>query len=126
MKVRPVPGVLPEKYRIVRRKHPDPLRNMIPIPTKPTPFIPTPKLTQERLDALGINENKFLWPEECALVINLLMNQEKALAWTEDERGAFDPKYFDPVRIPMYEHVPWVHKNIPIPPGILDKTLNLL
>lgn len=125
-KVRPVPGVLPEEFRIVRRKHPDPLRTMLPVPTQPRPFVPTRKLTKERIDALGIDKNEFLWPEEQALVVNLVMNQEDALAWTEDERGAFTSEYFDPVRIPMYAHIPWVHRNIPIPPGILDKTLELL
>ena len=125
-KVRPVPGVLPKEFRIIRRRHPNPLADLPKIPTNPRPFEPTGRLTQERIEALKIDEDTFLWPEEKLLVVNLLMLQEGALAWTEQERGTFDAKYFDPIRIPTVEHVPWVHKNIPIPPGILEKALDLI
>ena len=63
-KVCPVPGVLPEEFRIIRRRHPDPLRNLPSIQTKPVAFEPCGKLTKERLDALKIDRNDFLWPEE--------------------------------------------------------------
>ncbi|KAL5478645.1 hypothetical protein ACEPAI_1922 [Sanghuangporus weigelae] len=71
-----------------------------PIPGKLKPFTPTGKLTHERLEALKIDENQFLWPEEKLLVVNLLMLQEGALAWTKAERGSFDTQYFDPIHIP--------------------------
>ena len=125
-KVRPVPTDLPEEYRIVRRRHPDPLKGMPELPKRPVPFEPTGKLDEERIESLELNPDGFLWPEEENLVINLMMLQEGAFAWTEGERGTFDPLYFDPVRIPTVQHVPWVRKNIPIPPGILKRTIELL
>lgn len=125
-KVRPVPGVLPEEFRIVRKRHPDPLKDMPKVPTTPRRFEPTGRLTKERLEDLKIDENKFLWPEEGRLLVNVLMNQEQALAWTEDERGTFSREYFEPIRIPTVPHIPWVEKNIPIPPGIRNKTLELI
>ena len=102
------------------------IANLPKIPTNPRPFEPTGRLTQERIEALRIDDNDFLWPEEKLLVVNLLMLQEGALAWTEQERGTFDAKYFDPIRIPTVEHVPWVHKNIPIPPGIFDEVVRII
>jgi len=50
---------------------------------------------------------------------------ELALAWTEAKKGCFKDEYFDPVVIPTIEHIPWVHKNIPIPMGMLNKLINL-
>jgi len=39
------------------------------------------------------------------------------------ERGNFRKDYFEPVVIPTVEHIPWVERNIPIPPGIYDEVL---
>jgi hypothetical protein len=47
------------------------------------------------------------------------------LAWTEAEKGRFRDKYFSPIKIPIVEHVPWAYKNLPIPPGILEKVTKL-
>lgn len=79
-KVRPVPSVLPEEYRIARRPHPDPLRDMPVLPTIPVPFKPTGKLTKERLEALDLDPDGFLWPQEKMLVVNLLMAQQGVFA----------------------------------------------
>ena len=43
----------------------------------------------------------------------------------EVERGRFSDEYFSPVKIPIIEHTPWVHKNLPIPPGILQDVIKL-
>ena len=40
-KTRPVATTLPENFRIVRTEHPDPLANLLPLPTHPPNFIPT-------------------------------------------------------------------------------------
>lgn len=96
-KVRPVPGILPEEFRIVRRRPPDPLKGLTKVPRVPLPIRPTGKLTQERIDELDIDPSGFLTPDEKKLVVNVIMMQEKALAWDETERGTLDPKYFDPI-----------------------------
>jgi len=43
----------------------------------------------------------------------------------EVERGSFSDAYFSPIKIPVIEHVPWVHKNLPIPPGMLKEVIKL-
>ena len=45
--------------------------------------------------------------------------------WTEAEKGRFCDEYFSPVKIPVVEHIPWVHKNLPIPPGILEDVIKI-
>lgn len=125
-KVRPVPGVTPEEFRIIRRFHPDPLDGMPELHPHPVPFTPTGRLTEERYRELNIDPDNFLWPEEHKLVVNLLMLQNQALAWDESERGCLSPSYFDPVLIPTIPHVPWVCRNIPVPPGLKTRVTALV
>ncbi|EJC97575.1 uncharacterized protein FOMMEDRAFT_54537, partial [Fomitiporia mediterranea MF3/22] len=125
-KVRPVAGTLPEEFRIVRRKHPDPLKDMPELPLHPKPFVPTHRFTQERMEALDIDPCNFLWPEERQLLINLISMHEDAFAWNELEKGALDPEYFDPILIPTVPHIPWVQRNIRIPQGNLDAVVKIL
>ena len=66
-----------------------------------------------------------MWPEEVKLAAHVLKINENALAWTEAERGSFRDDYFAPVKIPTIAHTPWVHKNIPIPTGLLDKVIDI-
>jgi len=66
-----------------------------------------------------------LWPDELQLLQYVLRTNKHALAWTEAEKGHFKDDYFNPVVIPTIEHIPWVHKNIPIPTGMLDNIIDL-
>jgi hypothetical protein len=125
-KVRPVPASLPEDFRTIRRIPVDPLLSLPPLTPNPPAFTPGTRLTQERLDALNLNRYEFLWPEEIKLLQHVLKISELGLAWTEDEKGRFRDDYFSPVKIPVIEHVPWAHKNIPIPTGILDEVIQIL
>jgi hypothetical protein len=53
------------------------------------------------------------------------LNQQ-ALAFEDSERGTFKDEYFSPYKIATVPHVPWEYKNIPIPPGILQKVIDIL
>ena len=53
------------------------------------------------------------------------LNQH-ALAFEDSERGTFKDEYFSPYKIATVPHVPWEYKNIPIPPGILQKVIDVL
>lgn len=75
---------------------------------------------------MPVNKDGFLWPEEEKLVHHLIKVHENAFAWTEDEKGKFSEDYFEPVVIPTVEHVPWMLKNIPIPPGIYDQVIEVI
>lgn len=50
---------------------------------------------------------------------------ELGLAWTKGEKGLFRDDYFSPVKIPVIEHVPWAHCNLPIPSGILGDIMQI-
>lgn len=125
-KVRPVATTLPEEFRIVRRAPKDPLKNLPVLPRRPPEFSPRGRYTEERRKALDVGKGGFLWPEEVKLVDYLIGMHERAFAWDESEKGRFSDEYFDPVMIPTVEHVPWVLKNIPIPPGIFDQVVRII
>ena len=125
-KVRPVATTLPDEFRIIRRIPSDPLAELPKLPTSPPEYSPGERYTQERKDVMPVNTNKFLWPEEEKLVHYLIKIHELAFAWTEEEKGKFSEEYFEPVVFPTIEHVPWVLKNIPIPPGIYDQVIDVI
>lgn len=125
-RVRPVATTLPEDFRIVRQIPTDPLESMPRLPTHPPEFTPGLRYMQERKSEMRLNKNGFLWPEEEKLAHYLVKIQEHGFAWTEDEKGKFSAEYFDPVIIPTIEHVPWVLKNIPIPPGIYQQVVDII
>src|SRR5712671_4554529 len=124
-KVRPIPASLPEDFRTTRKIPVDPLLSLPPLLTHPPTFVPGTRLTQERLDELALNAGGFLWPEEVTLLHHVLKLNELGLAWTEAEKGRFRNEYFTPVKIPVIAHVPWAHRNLPIPPGILGDVIQI-
>ena len=124
-KVRPVATTLPENFRIIRRHHPDPLAGMPPLPTHPPDFVPTGRFTQERRDKMALGKGLLL-PEEIKLAEWIVCTHNTAFAWEDNERGAFNPSYFEPIRIPHIAHVPWALRQGPIPRGILDQVTQLI
>ncbi len=56
---------------------------------------------------------------------HILKLNELGLAWTEEEKGCFQDDYFSPVKIPVIEHIPWVHCNLQIPSGIVDEVIQI-
>ena len=70
---------LPEDFRIVHHKHPDPLGDMRPLPVRPPEFSPTSQFTQERCDHMALGKG-FLLPEEsvtCRFLWNLGMARNR-------------------------------------------------
>jgi len=124
-KVHPVPTTLPEDFRNICHIPEDPLLSLPPLLTHPPDFISGQRLTQEHLDALELNRFDFLWPEELKLLQHILLLNETRLMWADKERGRFRDDYFSPVKIPVIKHIPWAHKNIPIPYGILNKVIQI-
>ena len=64
-------------------------------------------ITSERMEELGLWKNRFLWPEEKQLVTQVLLLNEKGLAWEKTEKERFRDDYFSPVKIPVQEHLLW-------------------
>ncbi|KAJ3764761.1 hypothetical protein FB446DRAFT_656159, partial [Lentinula raphanica] len=53
-KVQPIPTVMPDYAKVIRRFPEDPLASLPPLSTHPPSFEPGLRLTKERLDGLGI------------------------------------------------------------------------
>ena len=126
LKVRPVIGELPDKFRIVRNIIGDPLANLPVLDPNPPVFSPCGRYTQERMEIFDKNNEGFLLTEERKLLHHFMMMHQDAFAWNDTERGHFREDFFPPIEIPVVPHTPWVQRNIPIPPGLYDEVcLNL-
>ncbi|KAJ3871260.1 hypothetical protein F5051DRAFT_341171, partial [Lentinula edodes] len=120
-KVQPIPTVMPDYAKVIRRFPEDPLLTLPSLSRNPPQFLPGARLTEERLKGLGILKNGFLWPEERLLMADVLKKNEMGIAWDETEKGRFREDYFPPLKIPMIAHTPWADRTLPIPPGIRNK-----
>ena len=125
-KIKPVATTMPSAARIHRCFPEDPLGSLPAVSLKLPNFVPGVHLSQEQLDELGILKNDFQWPEERKLVAQVLCNHKLGLAWDESEKSCFTDDYLSSVVIPKVEHIPWVHRQPPIPPGIHEEVIKLI
>lgn len=111
----------------MRRSIPhDPLKSLTPLSPHPPEFIQSAQLTWECIQDLNINENNFLWPEEEKLFQHILKLNEDTLPYEEKDQGTLKKEYLSDYIMPTVPHTPWEYKNIPIPPGIRDKVIEML
>ena len=107
-KVRPVPTYMPNPEAIVFK----PIKvGVLPrLTTSPRPlaeFIPTERLTNERLERmLKSIPSQFLWPAEIDLMVDVLVRREKAIAFCDNERGVLSRSHYPDYEIPVIEHTP--------------------
>ncbi|KIJ05006.1 hypothetical protein PAXINDRAFT_36440, partial [Paxillus involutus ATCC 200175] len=97
-----------------------------PLSPHPPIFVPTKKVTSERMKDINVNKLGFLWPEEERLFQHILLLNEQTLAFEDTDRGTLKESYFSPYIIPTEPHIPWAYKNIPIPPGIRQQVMDVL
>lgn len=121
LKVRPIIGELPDRFRIIRNIAGDPLANLPILDPNPPAFKPCGRYTQERMEIFDKINAGFLLEEERKLLHHFMMLHQDAFAWNDTERGHFREDFFPPIEIPVVPHKPWVQKNIPIPPGIYEE-----
>lgn len=57
---------------------------------------------------------------------SVLLRNEEALAWTEEEKGGFDERYIPPLKIPVVDHTPWQDRNIRLPVKTREKVIEFL
>jgi hypothetical protein len=74
---------------------------------------------------LNINSSGILSSEEEELFKHVMTLNEEAICFEEADRGTFKESYFSPYIIPTVPHVLWEYHNIPIPPGIRDKVIEV-
>ena len=125
-RIKPVTTMLPEKFCIVHHIPSDPLAKLPIMPTWLPSFTPGVQYTEEQMKAQDINSSGFLTEEEEKLIHHLIHVHENSFAWTEEEKGKFSNDYFDPVVILTVEHMQWVLKNIPIPPGKYNNIIKII
>ncbi|KDR82305.1 hypothetical protein GALMADRAFT_50644, partial [Galerina marginata CBS 339.88] len=125
-KKHPVSTSFPEDCRVTRQIPEDPLLTLPTLPFNPPEFTPTSKISHERMGELNVNSTGFLWPEEEKLFQYIMTTNEGAIAFEDAERGTLKESYFSPYIIPTIAHTPWEYRNIPIPPGIMPKVMEVL
>jgi len=125
-KVKPVATSFPEDCHVRRSIPKDPLLTLPPLPYHPSEFVPTPRMTKERMDILDVNGQGFLWPEEERLFKQIMLLNKEAIAFEDAERGTFKESYFSPYIVPTVPHTPWEYHNIPIAPGLREKVMEVL
>lgn len=125
-KVHPVSGTFPQEARVYRQFPHNPLDTLPPLPTQPPEFKPTERMTSERMDSLKVNGLGFLSDEEEKLFKHILVINETTFPFEEKDRGILRNDYFSDYIMPTVPHTPWEYKNIPIPPGIRDKVIEML
>ena len=127
-KVRPVPTYMPNPSAQKFQSIPTPI--LTPLPHEPplrTSFIPTERLTLDRLNQiLSTIPANFLRPREIDLLIHVLDKHQKALAFTDAERGTFSQIYFPDYEMPVIEHVPWQKPPLRLPKATEQVLYNLL
>jgi hypothetical protein len=124
-KVHSIIAKVPEKFRIIRNIIGDPLSNipvLNPNPPLPVNFRPTDRYTLNRCD----QADRFLLPAKCDLMHNFMQLQDKGFVWNNSERSSFHIDFFAPIEFPLVPHMPWVIKNIPIPPGIYNEVCAII
>src|SRR5271163_2829466 len=88
------------------------------LPTRPLPFSPKGRYTQERKELFDKLNPGFLLPAEHKLMHYFMTVHEDGFAWETAERGHLQEDFFPPIDIPVIPHAPWVQRNIRIPPGL--------
>jgi len=127
LKVKPVLGTLPERFRIIQDIRGNSLKDLPILPGRPPDFIPKGKYTAERKEKLNMTHgSEFLWPEERKLMHWMIAEQNHAFAWEDLERGRFKEEYFLAIKIPMVAHVPWVERPFRIPPAIYKEICRMI
>ena len=106
-KIKPVSTPIPAEFKVTHTFPHNPLATLPKLDVHPPNFIPTKKLTEDRLEGLEISKSAFLWPEEIKLFQQILLLNEEALAFEDEDRGTLKESYFSPYKIPTIPHIPW-------------------
>src|SRR5271155_5304157 len=125
-KIRPFIGELPNKFRIILTTTGGPLEHLPMLPTRPPPFSPKGRYTQERKELFDKLNPGFLLPDERELMHYFMTVHEDSFAWETAERGHFREDFFPLIDIPVIPHTPWVQRNIQIPPGLYKEICRLV
>jgi hypothetical protein len=72
------------------------------------------------------HDTSFLWEEELKLIDYMMSVHDEVFAWNDMQKGRFKKEYFPNVKMPVVPHIPWVERNILIPPGLYTEVCKLI
>lgn len=128
LKVRPLGQAMPEKYSQPRYFRPelprDPFATPLTLPH--LPFVPSGRLSDERLSLLNFGPEGFINEAEKLFLLSILVKHESAIAFDRSEKGCLSTTYASDYEIPVIDHEPWVDRTIPIPKALLPKVIELI
>ena len=126
----PIPMSVPDRTPEIATYRPIRLPHLKPLPTRPPPksqFHYTDQLTPERVEVILNNiPQDFLQPQELDLIVYILGQNEKAISFTDDERGQFKTEYFPDYVMETVPHIPWHLPPIPIPKAVKPDLIEML
>ena len=127
-KIKPIAQPIPLEFKVTRTIPYDPLLTLLPLNLHFSNAQPTHKFAQEHINMLleEMRKDDFLTPDEMQLFLYVLVKNEAAIAFEDEDRGMLKESYFSPYKIPHVPHGPWQERNIPIPPGLREKVVELL
>jgi hypothetical protein len=109
---------------------PIPVPTLPKFPTHPPPVDQYPyskRVTKERLDLILSNVTpNFLSPDEIALLLWVVSQNEEAIAFDDSERGTYSSEYFPDYIMEVVEHTPWRLPPIRIAESIRDEVIQML
>src|SRR5260221_5510902 len=105
-------GMIP----VYRDIHVGDLRPLLIVPTKMEDLKFSRILTKEQLSLIAARiPAGFLTKSEAKLLIQVIMQYEKAIAFTNLERGMFSQDYYPDYVIRTVPHKPWLQRPIRLP-----------
>jgi hypothetical protein len=126
-KVKPVGATLPKGFCIVRNIQGDPLADLPILSPHPIDFTPTGRYNQASFNIIEKNHpHGFFTTKERKFMHHFMMIHQDRFAWNEEQKCSFHRDFFPPVRMPITKHIPWVLKNMPIPPRIYNTVLDVV
>lgn len=82
------------------------------------------RLTPERIAEMKIGTE--LWPEEKVLLLHILYNREKALAWQFSEMAAVSEDVSPPIPIRTIAHEAWQAPSFPVPKALTEEVRKMV
>ena len=125
-KVRPVSTNLPTgmQPKMIR---PDDLLDDLPmVPIHPGPYRAGKRMTASRLDAMLKTVDPSCSETERRMVAHVLVENEEAFAWTEEEKGHFREDLIPPYVNPMVDHVPWADRPLKLAHAAIETVVALV
>ena len=100
-KIKPVSQRIPPEFKVTHTVPYDLLTTLVPIDMNFLDPEPTQKFTQERIDKINNDmlSHDFLSPEERKLFLYVLIKNEAAIAFVDEDCGTLKESYFSPYKI---------------------------